>query len=63
MHGSFLPQNRPLFIVDPWMNVLADPQGNQVGWDGPVLADGSNLSTVSRGRVVHATVTEDTRRL
>lgn len=63
MDGAFLPDNRPLLIASPWLDTLADPEGHLVGWDGPVLSDGASLSTLGRGRIVEATVTEDTRRL
>lgn len=69
MHGTFIPRNRPLLLVDPWGHLLADPDGNQVGWDGTVFPDGGTglgqlqISTLARGRVVSAGVTEDTRGL
>lgn len=67
MHGTFLPPNRTLLIMDPWRHVLVDPQGNQVGWDGPafVRPDGSTLvvSPRDRGRLVRAGVVENTRDL
>ena len=69
MEHRHLPKNRPLAVVSPWLDVLVDPDGDAVGWDGPIFGDaGSGLgplqvSTQSRGREVKATVTEDTRRL
>ena len=63
MHGSFyFPENRTLLVVDPWRHVLVDPDGNQVGWDGP-LFDGFNVSPRNRGRMASAGVVEDTRGL
>ena len=63
MHGTFIPPNRPLLIVDPWGHYLVDPNMLYVGWDGHVFPGYGNVSTLSRGRVVEATITEDTRRL
>lgn len=60
MHGTFIPRNRPLLIVDPWGHVLADPGGLQVGWDGDVFPDGGTglgslqISTLNRGRLLYA---------
>jgi hypothetical protein len=53
---------RPELLVDQMNVFLVDPDGNQVGRDGPVLADGSNLSTMSRGKTVFAIPQNETRR-
>jgi len=68
MHGSFyLPDNRPLLIIDPFGHVLVDSSGNQIGWDGPVYtrADGTQLFVSPRntGRSALMGRVEDTRGL
>jgi hypothetical protein len=55
--------NRPELIVDQLGVALIDPQGNYIGWDGPVLTDGGAISTQNRGRQVAASRTQDTRGL
>lgn len=56
--------NRPEILVDQLGTALVDPQGNFVGWDGPMLTGNlGNLSTLLRGRSVVATKAQDTRRL
>jgi hypothetical protein len=72
MHGTFWPDNRPLLIVDAWGNALADPDGNQIGWDGLIYTDPTStttpprtlvVSTQNRGRSSTVGRVEDTRGL
>lgn len=51
---TFVPDNKPMFVVDPINNVMwVDPAGNQIGWDGPVFGD-LQISTLNRGRIAYA---------
>ena len=50
-------------VVDQMGLSLVDPDGNYIGWDGPILPNGQNLSTMSKGRLVKAKRIEDTRLL
>jgi hypothetical protein len=64
MHGTFIPSNRPLLLVDPWGHYLVDPNMLYVGWDGPVLAGGPSLSTLrQRGKWIAAVAVQDSRTL
>jgi hypothetical protein len=55
--------SRPELLCDQHGHCVVDPDGNYIGWDGPILPDGSNLSTRNPQRIVAATRTEDSRRL
>lgn len=67
--ATYVPDNKPLYLVDPFNCVLVDPSGFQIGWDGDVFADGgtglgdTQVSTLNVGRVVPAIATNDTRGL
>lgn len=68
MHGTFyFPANRTLVLIDPWRNLLVDPDGNRIGWDGEFFtaADGTkfNVSPRDRGRIARAGIVENTRGL
>jgi hypothetical protein len=56
-------RSRPELIVDQMGVALIDPDGNYIGWDGPILLDGTNFSTQQAKRGLIATKTEDTRGL
>jgi len=56
-------ENRPELLTDHASHCVVDPDGNYIGWDGPILPDGTNLSTLRRPQQVTATRIVNTRRL